>query len=193
MCLRNVAMLELASQPSSWCMLLEQGYGLSNRGRKQATCTQAAPDHPDFANGPAGKQNGQQKKHAHRQPLEAPLCVLVEHLSRLVHDLQPGVLLDGRVHVMLQKALQKACGGRQRVALWRLCQAQKVKLLRNPPLSSLQAGALQFSVFQQVNSALGAACCQTATPIAACPSARGCQSPRNCLVGWSLLNSCSAT
>ena len=104
--------------------------------------TQAAPDHPDFANGPAGKQNGQQNKQSHRQPLEAPLCVLVEHLSRLVHDLQPGVLLDGRVHVMLQKALQKACGGRQRVALWRLCQAQKVKLLRNPPLSSLQAGAL---------------------------------------------------
>ena len=68
--------------------------------RSSPSCTQAAPDHPAFTSGPAGTQGGQ----SHRQFLEARLCVLVEHLSRLVHDLEPAVLLDGCVHIMLQES-----------------------------------------------------------------------------------------
>ena len=88
--------------------------------------TQAAPDHPAWISGPAGKQGGQ----SHRQLLEARLCVLVEHLSRLVHDLEPAVLQDGCVHIMLQEAFQKTGGGLQRAPFRRLVQAQLLELLR---------------------------------------------------------------
>ena len=168
--------------------ILEGGFGSSSRCWSSLSCTQAAPDHLALASGPAGKLG----KQSHRHPLEARLSGLVEHLSRVVHDFEPAVMLDRCMHVMLQEPFKKTGGDLQRAPLWRLIQAQLLKLLWQP-LLNLQAGTLPpFVTGGTVPWRPHAA--KQLHQLRLCPvqAAQGCPAPQDCLGGWASQNKCTA-